>query len=98
MSKIKSRGRKNSAGRVYIAIIMTFLVIVLAVQVAGFKNKKNEYIRQERALAAELTSLTERAQDLALYEEYVQTNQYKEDMAKSKLGLTYENEIIFREQ
>lgn len=98
MSKLKNRKRKSSAGRVYIAVIMVFLVVVLAVQVAGFKTKKNEYIRQEQALAAELVSLSNKADDLALYEQYVQTNRYKEDMAKSKLGLIYENEIIFREQ
>lgn len=98
MSKMKLRKKKSSAGRAYIAAIMLFLVIVLAVQVMGFRSRKNEYIRQEQALAAELVSLTEKANDLALYEQYVQTNQYKEDMAKAKLGLTYENEIIFREQ
>ena len=31
------------------------------------------------------------------YEEYTKSQEYIEDQAKSKLGLTHENEIIFKE-
>ena len=40
---------------------------------------------------------TERAAELDELEEYMGSSEYIEDVAKSKLGLTYENEIIFKE-
>jgi cell division protein DivIC len=40
---------------------------------------------------------TERQNQLDNYEEYTKSQEYIEDQAKSKLGLTHENEIIFKE-
>ena len=45
----------------------------------------------------QLADETERASELKEREAYMQTLQFVEDMAKSKLGLAYENEIIFKE-
>ena len=41
---------------------------------------------------------TERAQNLEEYAAFVNSLEYIEEMAKSKLGLVYDNEIIFKEQ
>ena len=41
---------------------------------------------------------TQRSSELDDLEEYMKSSQYIEDVAKSKLGLTYKNEIIFKEK
>ena len=43
-------------------------------------------------------SKLEEQQQLADYEQYTQSQQYIEEVAKSKLGLVYNNEIVFKEQ
>ena len=40
----------------------------------------------------------ERHQELSELESYTRTQEYIEDVARSKLGLAYDNEIIFKEQ
>lgn len=40
---------------------------------------------------------TARGEQLSNYETYTKSQQYVEDTAKSKLGLAYDNEIIFKE-
>ena len=37
-------------------------------------------------------------EDLSEYEEYIKSDEYVEDTAKKKLGLIFDNEIIFREK
>ena len=38
-----------------------------------------------------------RQEELKEYQEYIESTEYVEDIAESKLGLLYENQIIFRE-
>ena len=37
-----------------------------------------------------------RAEEIAEFEAYTRTKKYVEDVAKEKLGLVYEDEIIFK--
>ncbi len=46
----------------------------------------------------ELEAQQSRQEDLIEYEVYTQSQQYVEDTAKSKLGMAYSDEIIFREK
>ena len=39
-----------------------------------------------------------RQKELEAYETYTKSQQYVEDVAKSKLGLLYDNEVVFKEQ
>ena len=52
---------------------------------------------QEAELKSELESQQEKQEELENYENYIQSDEYKESVAQSKLGLVHENEIIFRE-
>ena len=56
------------------------------------------YIAKEKELNEQLEDATEEQQQLADYEQYTQSQQYIEEVAKSKLGLVYNNEIVFKEQ
>ena len=40
----------------------------------------------------------DRQEELKEYEEYIESQEYIEDQAQSKLGLLYDNQIIFREK
>lgn len=78
-------------------IVLAF-VAVMSVQIVKVYQKDQEYISRQEELVQQLEDESERAEDLKEYEAYTKSQQYVEDTAKSKLGLAYDNEIIFKEQ
>ena len=53
---------------------------------------------KKRSLRKQYTKESERADEIESMQQYMQSDQYIEDIAKSKLGLAYDNEIIFKEK
>ena len=49
-------------------------------------------------LEKQYTKESERSDEIESMQQYMQSDQYIEDIAKSKLGLAYDNEIIFKEK
>lgn len=95
MSTHRRRQRKN--GTVSIAIIVLAFLIVMSVQIFKLKQKEAAYAAQEAELKEAYEQETERAEEIESLADYVQSDQYIIDMAHSKLGLAYDNEIIFKE-
>lgn len=99
MSKTLSKKRKKKRnGRRYVGFIVFFLVVVLAFQIGNLYRKNAAYEEKEAALEAELLEQQARQDELAAYEAYTQTDEYKENVSRTKLGLVRDNEIIFREK
>lgn len=92
------RRKKSGTGRASIAFILICLLVVMLVQIVTLYQKDQEYIAREAELTERLAEETERAEQLSGYEEYIGSREYIEDTAKSKLGLLYENEIMFKEK
>ena len=55
-------------------------------------------MEREEALMREIAAEEMRAEEIAEYEKYTQTKKFVEEIAKEKLGLVYEGEIIFRDE
>ena len=55
-------------------------------------------MERQAQLEAQLDDEKQRQQELEEYEAYTGTMQYIIDVAKSKLGLLFKDEIIFREE
>ena len=92
------RGRRkknnNRAGKLCIGMIVIAFVAVMSVQIIRVYQKDQEYMQ---SLQKQLEEETARGEQLSSYETYTKSQQYVEDTAKSKLGLAYDNEIIFKE-
>ena len=97
MAAGKKRRRDNQTGRICIALIVTVFVAVMTIQIAKLYQKDQEYVTREEELQSQLEDETEQQNALGDYEEYTQSREYIEDVAKSKLGLVYNNEIVFKE-
>ncbi len=97
MSKKKNSRKKKRVNRVYFVLIAGFVIAVMVIQVASLYQKNAAYAAQEAELKSELESQQEKQEELENYENYIQSDEYKESVAQSKLGLVHENEIIFRE-
>ena len=91
----KRKKRKN--GAVSIAIIVLTFLAVMSIQIFKLKQKEAIYAAKEAELQETYELETERAEEIEALADYVQSDQYIIDMAHSKLGLAYDNEIIFKE-
>ena len=90
--------RKKLQNRPSMILIMSIvLVLLLVVGIKGYGLMKERDALQADYAANEETiqELEAEAQEIEDYKKYMQTPQYYEDMAKEKLGLVYENEVIF---
>ena len=70
----------------------------MVVQVVQLKQKEATYAAQKAQDEKILAEESERAEEIERLQQEMQSDQYIEDIAKSKLGLAYDNEIIFKEK
>ncbi|MCU6762919.1 Protein required for the initiation of cell division [uncultured Roseburia sp.] len=94
----KRKNQKNRVGKVCVSFTVLFLVMILSVQILHLYHKNQTYKAQQEQLQAQLEEQQERAKQLKEKEDYVGSQEYIEDIAKSKLGMTYDNEIVFKEK
>lgn len=80
-----------------ISMILLVFVVVMSIQIVKLYEKNQEYVRKQAELELQLEEETARQDELEAYENYTKSSEYVEDIAKSKLGLAYDNEIIFKE-
>lgn len=92
------RSSKKRGGTLSVAVIVVAFLIVMVFQIVQLKNKETAYAQQTAELNKQLKEEKERTDDINALADYMQSDQYIEDMAKSKLGLAYDNEIIFKEK
>lgn len=99
MAKKKKRKKHddNRKSKIYIGIILVAFVVVMSVQIKDARQKQLEKIALEEELQQELLEEQNRKEELKRYQIYIESEEYIEDMAESKLGLLYDNQIIFRE-
>lgn len=99
MAKKRKSARRddNRVGKICIGIILIVFVAVMSVQINKVYQKDQEKIAQEQELREQLQHELDRQEALKEYQEYIESTEYVEDIAESKLGLLYDNQIIFRE-
>ena len=64
----------------------------------AFRRRKNENRLGEQELQQQIDAENARTEELKELETYTKTKKYAEEVAKDKLGLVYDNEIIFKEE
>lgn len=92
------RKRQNRFGMFLVSIVVIMLMIVVAVKSHELQEKKTYYAQREQQLREQIEAEEKRAEEIAEYEKYTQTKKYIEDVAKDKLGLVYEGEIVFKDE
>ena len=97
-AKKRKSNRNNRAGKICISMILVVFAAAMSVQIVKAYQKDQEYAVKQEQLEAQLEDETARQEELQNYQSYTQSQEYVEDIAKSKLGLAYDNEIIFKEE
>ena len=95
----KRNGRRSS-GVVSISLIVIAFAAVMSVQIFRLKQKDREYAEREQELLQESEDEVRRSSQLDELGKTIDSTEYIESVARSKLGLTKDkdNEIIFKEQ
>jgi len=89
--------QNNHFSMILITAVVLMITIVVAVKCAELKGRINEYAATEAQLEAQIEAQEARSAELEEYEKYTHTKKYIEDVAKDRLGLVYDGEIIFKE-
>lgn len=79
-----------------VATILLILTLALGINAYRILDKQNEYNKQIEALERQIESEQDRKNEIEDMKDYMSTREFIEETAKSKLGLVYKNEIIFR--
>ncbi len=87
--------RQNRLGIICVMVVVGMLFAVILFKSNELKGKLATYEKRERLLQEQIESEEKRAKELVEYEKYTKTARYVEEVAKDKLGLVYEDEIVF---
>ena len=90
--------RQNGLAMVLVTMIVLVMVVVVAINNNRLKTKLAAYREREQILQERIDYEKNRAEEIAEFEKYTGTKRYIEELAREKLGLVYEDEIIIQTQ
>lgn len=93
-----SSQQANRSGKACVTLIVLAMAGIMSVQIVNLYKKDQQLIAQEKVLEKQKEGELERQEEIEAYDAYTKTQEYVEDIAKSKLGLVYKDEIIFKEK
>lgn len=95
--RVAFRGkRQNRLGMFLVSVVIIMLLVVVSVNSFLLKQKQNVYAAREAELDALIAAEEQRTIELEEFKKYTQTQAYIEEIAKEKLGLVREGEIVFK--
>ena len=99
MARRKGRGREkkqNNLAVVLVVMVVLVMLVVVAVNNHNLKKKLAQYREKEQILTEQLEAEKERTEEIREFEKYTKTKKYIEEVAREKLGLVYEDEILIQ--
>ena len=100
----KSRKKKKTInianrylGMAAIALVVSMLFIYMVGESGNLEERLSMYEAKAAALENEIEAEKERTVEIEELREYMLTDEYAEEIAREKLGLVKENEIVYEE-
>lgn len=101
----KSRKKKNRKkiannylGMLAISVIVLLLLGGLAMKSQTLRSRIAVYDAQAAELEQQIADEEERTKEIDKQKEYMQTDEYAAEVARDRLGLVKNNEIVFEEE
>ncbi len=97
-SRKKAAYRKKLQNRFsmfLVSMVVLVLLVVVGIRAYGLTQQKEALLAEQAEYEKLIEQERQRAAEIEEYGKYTQTLKYYEEMAKKKLGLVYEDEIIF---
>ncbi|MCD8396393.1 MAG: septum formation initiator family protein [Lachnospiraceae bacterium] len=86
----------NRRGMYAIAAIVMVLLLGLLVQSQSLRAQNAEYVEQIAELEEQIQDEEVRADEIDELSEYLNSDEYVEKLAREKLGLVYEDDVVYR--
>ena len=83
---------------VLVSLVVLMIVLVVAVKSVELNKKRDELLAKEQQLNEQYEAEQKRTESIEEFRTYTQTKRYAEEVAKDKLGLVYEGEVLFKEE
>lgn len=90
--------RQNRFSMFLAILVVAILLIVVSIGSLRLTGDLESKEKRKAELEAQIEAEQERAEQLEEYEKYVQTDQFKEKMAREKLGMVKDGEIVFENE
>ena len=91
------RRNQNKFSMFLVSLVVVLIMIVVAVKSVELQQKIDAKAKEEQQLDDQIAAEKQRAKEIEDFGKEVQTKGYIEDVAREKLGLVYEDEIMFKE-
>ena len=92
----KKRVQRHKRSVLAVSSVILLLLVMVSVNGITLRAKEKSYVVQETELKKQIKEEKSRAFKIDELEDYVGTDEYVEDVAREKLGLVHEGEIIFK--
>ena len=89
--------RQNRMSMLLVTMVVVMIILVVSISSVQLKAKNREQQQTMENLRTQIAEEEKRSEEIEDYRKYTQTKKYAEEVAKEKLGLVYEGEIIFKE-
>lgn len=100
MARKKIAYRKRSQNRFsmfLVSLVVVMIMVAVAIRSVGLQNKIDEKAAELKQLEILIAEEEKRALEIEEFGKEVKTKGYIENLAREKLGLVYEGEILFKE-
>lgn len=92
------RRRQNRFSMFLVTLVIVMIMAVVAVKSIELREKLDGVMQKEQTLDDLIAAEENRARRIEEFSKEVQTKGYIERVAREKLGLVYEGEIMFKEE
>ena len=89
------RNTHNRMSMTLIAVAVIVMTIIVGYSVYNMKIELNENKEKIESLNKDIAKEEKRKEEIEEYKEYTETDEFVEDTAREKLGLVYEDEVVF---
>lgn len=89
---------QNRFSMFLVSLVVLMIMVVATVRSIELRQKIDAKAQEMQQLEEQIAAEKARSREIEELEKKIQTKGYIEDMAREKLGLVYEGEILFKEE
>ena len=90
--------QQNRFSMFLVTLVVVMMLVLVGVRSVELRSKIDAKAAELSQLEAQIEAEEERAAEIEALGKEVQTKGYIEDVAREKLGLVYEGEILFKQE
>ena len=96
-TKARRTAMENKIAMIGISTVVCMLLVVLLFKGSSLQRRIDSNEAKKAQLEQKLTAEQARTEEIEEMQDYMQSDEYTEKIAKEKIGLVKDNEILFKE-